>query len=186
MLSVSRIKTMSRGAEDMNQLKELGFSAHWWRGERGEYWVLVQVILSVGFILLPVYPVVTLDRLSSAWKYTGWGLTGLFSLIATILLIWGGVELGANLTPLPHPKDDGKLVTSGIYGMVRHPMYSGVIFLAIAYSCWRWSLTHTIGAVLLLLFFDIKARKEEVWLTSKFPDYDSYRLKVKKLIPWLY
>jgi hypothetical protein len=48
----------------MNQLKEWGFSANWWRGERGEYWVLGQTLLSIGFILLPVYPVVSLDQLS--------------------------------------------------------------------------------------------------------------------------
>jgi protein-S-isoprenylcysteine O-methyltransferase Ste14 len=170
----------------MNQFKEWGFSANWWRGERGEYWVLGQMLLFIGFILLPVYPVVSLDRLSPLGKYTSWGLTGLFSLIAALLLIWGGIELGANLTPLPHPKDDGKLVTTGVYGVVRHPIYSGVIFLAIAYSCWRWSLTHAIGTVILLLFFDIKARKEESWLKNKFSDYNSYQSKVKKLIPWLY
>ncbi|MGB8702746.1 MAG: isoprenylcysteine carboxylmethyltransferase family protein, partial [Thermosynechococcaceae cyanobacterium] len=118
--------------------------------------------------------------------YIGWGLTGLFSLIAAILLLWGGVELGTNLTPLPHPKDDGKLVTSGIYGLVRHPIYSGVIFLAITYSCWQWSLSHLIGAALFFLFFDIKASKEELWLKNKFPDYDVYQARVKKLIPWIY
>jgi protein-S-isoprenylcysteine O-methyltransferase Ste14 len=170
----------------MNQLKEWGFSANWWRGERGEYWVLGQTLLSIGFILLPVYPVVSLDKLSPFWKYMSWGLTGLFSLIAALLLIWGGVELGANLTPLPHPKDDGKLVTTGVYGIVRHPIYSGVIFLAIAYSCWQWSLTHALGVAILLLFFDIKARKEESWLKNRFSDYDVYQTRVKKLIPWIY
>lgn len=170
----------------MNQLKEFGFSAQSWRGERGEYWVLAQIVLAVGFILLPVYPVITLEKLSPIWKYTGWGVTGLFGLMAAILLLWGVVDLGSNLTPLPHPKDEGKLVTSGIYSVVRHPIYSGVIFLAIVYSCWRWSVSHLIGAAILLIFFDIKARKEESWLKNKFPDYDSYQSKVKKLIPWLY
>ena len=170
----------------MNQLRAWGFSAKWWRGEKGEYWVIGQVILFISFILLPVYPIINLDKVSPIWKYTGWGLTGLFSLIGTLLLIWGGLNLGTNLTPLPHPKDDGELVTSGAYGVVRHPIYSSVIFLAIAYSCWQWSLTHAIGSIVLLLFFDIKARKEEAWLNHKFPEYDAYRSNVKKLIPWLY
>lgn len=170
----------------MNQLRAWGFSAKWWRGERGEYWVIGQILLFIGFILLPVYRFVHLDNLSPIWKYTGWGLTGIFSLIGALLLIWGVIELGANLTPLPHPKDDSKLVTTGVYGVVRHPIYSGVIFLAIAYSFWKWSLTHAIGAVVLLIFFDIKARKEEAWLKNKFPEYDAYRSNVKKLIPWLY
>ncbi len=170
----------------MHQLKEFGFSAQWWRGERGEYWVIGQVVLSIAFILLPVYPVGVLAGLPSGWKYISWGLTVLFSLIAAGLLIGGVRTLGVNLTPLPHPKDDGALVTSGIYGIVRHPIYSGVIFLALAYSCWNWSLSHAIGTILLFLFFDIKARKEEVWLQNKFADYDAYRSCVKKLIPWVY
>jgi protein-S-isoprenylcysteine O-methyltransferase Ste14 len=170
----------------MNQLKEWGFSAQWWRGERGEYWVIGQTILSVGFILLPVYPVVALDSLSPIWKYTGWLLTGLLGLIAALLLLSGILELGKNLTPLPHPKHDSELVTSGVYGVVRHPIYSGVVFLAIAYSFWQLSFIHAIGAIILLLFFDIKARKEESWLSNKFSDYDQYRSQVKKLIPWIY
>jgi protein-S-isoprenylcysteine O-methyltransferase Ste14 len=170
----------------MNQLKEWGFSTQWWRGEKGEYWVLAQTILSLGFILLPVYPVVILDNLPPTWQYTRWALIGIFGLIAVLLLLLGSVELGTNLTPLPHPKTEGNLVKTGIYGIVRHPLYSGVIFLAIAYSCWQWSFVHGIGAMLFLLFFDFKARKEELWLKNKFSDYHSYQTQVKKLIPWIY
>ena len=170
----------------MNQLKDWGFSSQWWLGKKGEYWVLGQVVLSVGFVLLPVYPKVTLDHFPTIWKYANWGLTGVFGLVASLLLLAGSLELGENLTPLPHPKDDGELVTTGVYGVVRHPIYSGVIFLAIAYGFWRLSLAHGIGAIILLLFFDIKARKEESWLSTRFSDYDRYRSQVKKLIPWIY
>ena len=170
----------------MNQLKEWGFSTQWWRGEKGEYWVIAQVVLFIGFTLLPVYPAIALDNLSPIWKYADWGITGTFGLIALLLLLLGSRELGKNLTPLPHPKEDGELVTGGVYALVRHPIYSGVIFLAIAYSFWQLSLSHAIGAIVLLLFFDIKARKEESWLSNKFSDYDQYRSQVKKLIPWIY
>jgi hypothetical protein len=46
----------------MNQLKEWGFPPQWWRGERGEYWVIAQILLFVGFMLLPIYPAI--DRAS--------------------------------------------------------------------------------------------------------------------------
>jgi protein-S-isoprenylcysteine O-methyltransferase Ste14 len=170
----------------MNQFKDWGFSAQSWRGEKGEYWVLGQTVLSVGFVLLPIYPTIALDSVSPLWQYAGWGLTGLFSLIAALLLLFGSLELGSNLTPLPHPKHDGELVTGGVYAIVRHPIYSGVIFLTIAYSCWQLSFVHAIGAILFLLFFDLKARKEESWLSNKFSGYDQYRSQVKKLIPWIY
>ena len=170
----------------MNLFKEWGFSAQSWRGEKGEYWVVGQIILSVAFVLLPIYPAIATDDLLPIWKYANWGITGTFGLIAMLFLLSGSRELGENLTPLPHPKHDGELITGGVYALVRHPIYSGVIFLAIAYSFWRLSLSHAIGAIVLLLFFDIKARKEESWLITKFPNYEQYRSQVKKLIPWIY
>jgi protein-S-isoprenylcysteine O-methyltransferase Ste14 len=77
-------------------------------------------------------------------------------------------------------------VTTGIYGLVRHPMYSGVIYLALAYASWQMSWVHLVGSIILFMFFDAKSRKEEIWLTEKFSDYDNYSNSVKKLISWIY
>jgi protein-S-isoprenylcysteine O-methyltransferase Ste14 len=170
----------------MNQLKDWGFSTQWWRGEKGEYWVIAQGLLFLGFILLPIYPVIGYNYLSREWQIFRWGVIIISGGFAGLLFLRGIIDLGHNLTPLPHPKDEGTLVTTGIYGLVRHPLYSGVIFGAIAYGCWQWSLTHVIGSVVFLLFFDFKARKEESWLKNKFSDYHSYQLQVKKFIPWIY
>jgi protein-S-isoprenylcysteine O-methyltransferase Ste14 len=40
--------------------------------------------------------------------------------------------------------------------------------------------------MVFLVFFDLKARKEEIWLKHQFPDYENYQSQVKKLIPWIY
>jgi protein-S-isoprenylcysteine O-methyltransferase Ste14 len=95
-------------------------------------------------------------------------------------------NLGKNLTPLPHPRDGGLLVQTGLYRYVRHPIYCGVILLALA-----WLLIHPNQLILLYvvglsIFFDLKTRKEEMWLTEKFPEYTEYQKRVKKLIPGLY
>ncbi len=164
----------------MNQLRDWGFSSNWWRNDRGEYWVIGQTILSVGFVLLPIVPV---GELSLPMRVLG---TSIFGLIAVVFGIGGLLNLGDNLTPLPHPKDESTLVTTGIYRFVRHPLYSSVIFLALAYTIWQMSLFHGIAVLVFLLFFDRKAAQEEVWLINKFPDYQNYKLTVKKLIPGLY
>jgi protein-S-isoprenylcysteine O-methyltransferase Ste14 len=105
---------------------------------------------------------------------------------AMLLLGRSLLDLGQNLTPLPHPRDDGQLVQTGIYGLVRHPLYSGVISLTLAYAGWQMSWVHLVGSIGLLIFFDAKARKEEAWLTAKFPEYINYCSTVKKLIPGIY
>lgn len=106
----------------MNQFKDWGFSSQWWRGEKGEYWVLGQVVLFVGFVLLPVYPAIALNDFAPIWKYVDWGLTGVFGLMALLLLLSGILKLGTNLTPLPHPKHDGELVTGGVYAAEQRHM----------------------------------------------------------------
>ena len=146
----------------MNSLKDWGFSNQWWRGEKGEYWVMAQTFLSVGFILLPAYPGVQTDALTPTLLYLRWGMILVFGLLSVLMMGFGVLKLGQNLTPLPHPKQEGELVTSGIYGIVRHPLYSGVIFAAIAYSSWQWSWVHGLGSLIFFLFLISKPTKKRL------------------------
>lgn len=170
----------------MKLLSDWGITSDWWRGLRGEYWVIAQGVLLFCFAILPNDRPSFINIDSSVWHYASLGLTAVLGVWAVILLGRSLFDLGQNLTPLPHPRDDGQLVQTGIYSLVRHPLYSGVIFLAFTYASWQMSWLHFLGAIALFIFFDAKARKEEVWLTEKFPLYANYRISVKKLIPWVY
>jgi protein-S-isoprenylcysteine O-methyltransferase Ste14 len=170
----------------MKLLSDWGITTNWWRGDRGEYWVIAQGILLLVFALLPPTRPSSIELDSSVWQYTSWIFTAIFSILAMVFLGQSLFDLGQNLTPLPHPRDEGQLVKTGIYGLVRHPMYSGVIYLALAYASWQMSWVHLVGSIILLVFFDAKSRKEEVWLKEKFPGYTDYSTAVKKLIPWIY
>ncbi|EKQ70636.1 putative protein-S-isoprenylcysteine methyltransferase [Leptolyngbyaceae cyanobacterium JSC-12] len=171
----------------MGLFRDWGFSTASWRGERGEYWVLAQVLLILGFLVFPVYRLASWESwLSSPVIYwlRGWAIA--FAIVSLLFFAKGLLDLGTNLTPLPHPRDDGELVQSGIYSIVRHPVYSGVIFAAVAWALYQVSLPHLIGVFIFLVFFDAKARQEENWLIQKHPEYTEYRQRVKKLIPWIY
>ncbi|OYQ62209.1 hypothetical protein B9G53_23375 [Pseudanabaena sp. SR411] len=170
----------------MKQLSDWGITSDWWRGLRGEYWVIAQGVLLFGFAILPNNKPSFIDLDSSVVSYASLGLTFVSGVGAMILLGRSLFDLGQNLTPLPYPRDDGQLVQTGAYSLVRHPLYSGVIFLAFAYASWQISWVHFLGAIALFIFFDAKATKEEVWLTEKFPAYSNYRTSVKKLLPWIY
>ncbi len=112
---------------------------------------------------------------------------GVVGLVVGIVFVAGGVlGLGRNLTALPHPIDDGQMVQAGLYSVVRHPIYAGVIFGSFGAALLAVSLAGVIMAALVLIFFDRKSRREEAWLTEKYAEYAQYRLKVRKLIPFIY
>ena len=171
----------------MKLLTNWGFTREGWRNnQRGEYWVLAQMLLILGFVLLPVYRIPIWEINLSESVYIRLGSTVIFALAAIVFFAKGLLDLGGQLTPLPYPKEEGELVKSGIYSLVRHPIYSGVILAAVSWAIFQMSFSHLFAAGVLFVFFDIKASREETWLSQKYPDYPEYREKVKKLIPGLY
>lgn len=171
----------------MKLLSDWGFTRKGWRsGERGEYLVLLQGALLIGFVLLPTYRLAEWNLDGSTLLYLRWGISVVLGLAASILIIKGLLDLGRNLTPLPYPKEDGQLVRSGIYAVVRHPLYSGLILAAFSWVVFQISLSHLIAAIILFIFFDTKASREEAWLSEKYSDYSDYQQQVKKLIPGIY
>lgn len=168
-------------------LHDWGFTREGWcSGERGEYLVLLQGALLIGFLMLPVYRPASWSMNLLTLLYLRWGIAAVLGIGASFFIIKGLVDLGQNLTPLPYPKEDGHLVQSGVYSLVRHPLYSGLIFAALSWVVWQLSLSHLVATAILCVFFDVKARREEVWLTEKYPEYVDYQQRVKKLIPGLY
>lgn len=171
----------------MKLFNDWGFTAESWQGRRGEYWVLVQALLLLGFVALPVYrPFNWAPLTSPQYQIWLWSAAACSGVVALVLMIKGVWDLGQSLTPLPYPKDEGELVQSGVYGWVRHPLYGGITLAAIGWALYQASLSHLVGAIVLLIFFDAKARREEEWLAQKYPAYSDYQKQVKKLIPWVY
>lgn len=171
----------------MKIFTDWGFTREGWRNnQRGEYWVLAQSILIIIFIFLPVYRLTWLYFPNSQWLYFSWGLAAILALAGLIIFFKGLLDLGQQLTPLPYPREKGELIQSGVFSIVRHPVYSGVILLMLSWSIFQLSLSHFLAVAVIFIFLNAKANREEAWLTEKYPDYSDYRQRVKKLIPWLY
>lgn len=151
--------------------------------ERGAWYVVIQAAL-IGLILFGPrgLPLVSSEPLITILYSCGLVIGFLACLIMAIAVI----NLGKNLTPLPCPKDDAVLIQNGLYRFVRHPIYFGVLLAALAWFLifpGAYVLAYSIG---LFFLFDIKARREEVWLVARFPSYSEYQRRVKKLIPGCY
>lgn len=101
-----------------------------------------------------------------------------------IALAAGGA-LGRSLTPSPIPKADGQLVTGGVYGLVRHPIYSGLLVLGLGLVAIGASLLHLLAWVALLSILVAKARFEDLMLLGQYPGYRDYAARVGRLVPGL-
>ncbi len=157
----------------------------WWRGTRGEWYLVPQAGL---FILLAVGPRTWpgLPEWTAGWSRASAVAGGVLLVAGAFLAGAGAVNLGRNLTPLPRPKDDATLVVTGAYRIVRHPIYSGLAAMAFGWGLWVHGWLTLGYALLLFLFFDLKSRREETWLTEKYPTYADYQRRVRKLIPFVY
>ncbi len=105
---------------------------------------------------------------------------------ATLGSLAGLRALGRNLTPFPKPSAKTELVRHGIYGLIRHPLYTSVFCAAAGSSLIFQSGPALVASVVLGIFFDAKARHEERWLRQQFPDYADYERRVRRFIPWIY
>jgi protein-S-isoprenylcysteine O-methyltransferase Ste14 len=100
--------------------------------------------------------------------------------------IWARVHIGRNWgTPMTQ-KEAPELVTSGPYGLVRHPIYAGILIAglgtAVALS-WSW----LIAVVLAGIYFVYSATVEERYMTDQFPDtYPAYKRSTKMLVPFVF
>ncbi|MFM1778902.1 MAG: hypothetical protein RIS51_47 [Actinomycetota bacterium] len=91
--------------------------------------------------------------------------------------------LGRTLTVSPVPKQDGKLITSGLYSKVRHPIYSGLLLLALGVVLDAGYWPQLVLAIFLFVVLNAKASFEEELLRAKYPEYKQYAIHTPRFIP---
>jgi protein-S-isoprenylcysteine O-methyltransferase Ste14 len=152
-------------------------------GAHGEGWLVGQVLLlgAVGVAGVVGGPDWGSEALTASM------VVGAVLAVAGVLVgIAGARDLGASLTALPRPREDGSLVQRGIYGYVRHPLYLGLVMGAFGWALFSASVLALACTVVLAVFLDLKARREEAWLRDHYPLYADYARRVKRFVPGLY
>jgi protein-S-isoprenylcysteine O-methyltransferase Ste14 len=111
--------------------------------------------------------------------------------VASTLLILGGIvfalyaalELGRSFSVMPEAR---RLVTSGPYGVVRHPLYLGEA-IAFAGVTLQYLSPWALALLALQFIFQLERMKnEELVLSRAFPDFRSYAARTARLLPGLY
>jgi len=148
--------------------------------ERGGLWVLGQNTLLSAVIAGGIF-------CRNHWHSFPLTLCGaLLLLIAAGCGLAGAVSLGRNLTPFPKPSASTRLVKTGIYRLMRHPLYTAVFCGSVGWALVRESWPALIAALALGPLLDGKARREERWLRQQFPEYSTYEQRVRRFLPWIY
>ena len=118
-----------------------------------------------------------------AWQ---WAMVGL-TVLGFCFCWWARLHIGKLWSASITRKQDHRVVDSGPYGLVRHPIYTGLILSGFASAVVRGTLVSVAGALLLVLAWYIKARLEERFLRAELgaEAYNVYAARVPMLIPFL-
>ncbi|MFA4994555.1 MAG: isoprenylcysteine carboxylmethyltransferase family protein [Bdellovibrionales bacterium] len=92
-------------------------------------------------------------------------------------------QLGRSFSILPESR---RLVTSGAYSIVRHPLYLAEAVAALGVVIIFLSPLAILLFVAQLGWQLIRIHYEEKILKESFPEYEDYAKRTKRLIPWVY
>lgn len=163
-----------------------GNLSHGGREDRANRWIIA-VFAVIG--LLAAYVPAYTDR-AGLWTLDGdvmrWFGVGLFA-AGGALRLWPVHVLGNRFSGLVAIQPGHTLVTRGVYGVIRHPSYLGLLVTSLG-----WALAFRSGPGVLLVALLVppllaRIRAEEALLQTQFGDaYEAYRARTWRLIPGLY
>jgi protein-S-isoprenylcysteine O-methyltransferase Ste14 len=156
------------------------------REDRGNRWIFIPLlIISLLAGWLPAWcdrtEFLTLDGDAVRW-------------LGVVLFAAGGAlriaptfVLGRRFSGLVAIQPGHELVTTGLYGTIRHPSYLGLIVMMLGWALGFRSLVGVLLALLAMIPLLARIRSEEALLAEHFGrEYAAYRARTYRLIPWIY
>ena len=142
---------------------------------KDRWYVAIQLLLFATYL----FPVDVLTF--SVQRLVFWlGVPLLASGLALALAaVW---QLRRHLSPFSTPVSGGVLLTTGVFGWMRHPIYSGPLLFFLGLSLVSGSGFRLLLTGGLLLLFYYKSRYEERLLGERFAEYGAYRERVGRFL----
>lgn len=139
---------------------------------------LALVVMQLGLLLAiaATGPVVPPRPVALALIGAG-GALGLWALIVVRI---------RNLRIVPEPVANARLVVSGPYRLIRHPMYAAVLLVASGWLVGHATAPRSVLLLALAIILLLKLRHEESILAKELPGYADYMRRTRRLVPWLY
>jgi protein-S-isoprenylcysteine O-methyltransferase Ste14 len=142
----------------------------------GYGWVVVQIAL---FVLYGLALAFGAGASWGVWRWLGAPLVAMGAWVGLAALRMHGRKL----TPLPEPNPALGLQRTGVYAVIRHPMYTGLLLSAFGLAILLQKPLAIVGATALTAFFNLKAREEERRLQRNYPEYADYQRATGRFLP---
>jgi len=154
---------------------------------RGRLEVLLLALMMIGTMLLPLVFMATplLSFADYPLSPVTLGLGCATMLLAAWLFYRSHADLGRNWSMTLQLREEHRLVSSGIYSRIRHPMYAALFAYALAQTLLlaNWVAGPACLAAFTLMFA-LRLRPEERMMLERFgQEYEDYRSRTKRLIP---
>ena len=140
-------------------------------------YILLYLPLPLGWLEMRVFPeLFTLQ------------LAGCFCCVAGLAVaVWARRTIGRNWSGTVSIKEDHELVESGPYQWARHPIYSGLLRFVVSAAVVQGELRGLLAIAVLVVGLGWKIVEEEQVMMRLFPkEYAAYRIRVKRLIPFVF
>jgi protein-S-isoprenylcysteine O-methyltransferase Ste14 len=144
-------------------------------------------LLTLGGVIVPVIYAATHWLDFANYKLPAWaGWLGVALMAISLFVFWRGhVDLGVNWSPTLAIREQHALVTRGIYGVIRHPMYASQWIFALASPLLlrNW-FAGFLNLLVFIPFYFLRVGAEEQMMLEQFGDqYRSYMRKVGAVFP---
>jgi protein-S-isoprenylcysteine O-methyltransferase Ste14 len=113
---------------------------------------------------------------------------GAVSIIAGLVIVYTAIAQNRFAAPTIHDQsgEGQQVIDTGLYGLVRHPFYAGMLLSYLGTALWLGSYAGAIGSLGFLVLTLARIVIEERWLREQLPDYGAYAKRVRsRLIPYL-
>jgi protein-S-isoprenylcysteine O-methyltransferase Ste14 len=118
-----------------------------------------------------------------AAAYTGLALTA----VGLGFALWARFAIGRNWGALITVQEGHRVVRSGPYSIVRHPIYSGFMLATLGTAIKDGDVGGLVATALVVFSWGYKSRLEESYMIQQFgAEYEQYRHEVKALVPLLW
>lgn len=110
-------------------------------------------------------------------------VSGVATVVGIGVMVLGATGLGRGLTATPLPNTHAQLRTGGLYRLVRHPIYSGLLLTMTSITVSAGSGFRLLTLAALALLLTVKARWEETRLARRFAGYPDYAARTPRFFP---